>query len=128
MFNLGLIHKALYKRLIAANIETYDNVEKNNPLPFTFIQFISSREEANKVAEIKEVIYYVHAVTGGDTALTIYNYIEDVQEALREDIKLEECYSLVNTSSNVLQVLTEEDGGKHAVIEYKFKVIYKKRG
>ena len=61
----------------------------------------------------------------GDSSVQVYELIQNLEEALTDDIELPEGYELIMQTNNGIQTIkTDETGEKHAVISYDFTVCY----
>ena len=69
---------------------------------------------------------WIHAIAEkGDSSVQIYELIQNLEEALTEEIILPEEYELVMQINNGIQTIKkDETNEKHAVLAYEFMVCY----
>lgn len=69
---------------------------------------------------------WIHAVAQpGDSSVQIYEMIQQLEEALTEDVPLPEGFELILQTSNGVQTIkTDETNEKHAVLSFEFTVCY----
>lgn len=126
---LGLIelHAGIKKRVEAGtNIPCLDDVPKNTPAPFYFMEVVGKKQANTKTMFCEIYTVWIHAIapsSGG--SVEIYNMIEKLEEALTEAINLPDHVELILQTELGLQTLkTDETNEKHAVLAYEFKVSY----
>lgn len=108
----------------------YDAVPKNAPSPFYFAEVVGKRSAHSKTMYRDVFTVWIHVVAtppteGGATSVQIYSLIEDLEEALTEDIVLPEGFDLiVQTNNGVQTIKTDETNEKHAVLDFEFTVCY----
>ena len=69
---------------------------------------------------------WIHAIAEPkDSSVPIYQLINNLEEALTEDIELPDWVQLIMQTNNGVQTIkTDESNEKHAVIAYEFMVCY----
>lgn len=69
---------------------------------------------------------WIHAVAEpGESSVRIYSLIQELEEALTEDIELPEGFDLIMQTNNGVQTIkTDETNEKHAVLAYEFMICY----
>ena len=69
---------------------------------------------------------WIHAIAQpGDSSVQIYEMIQQLEEALTEDVPLPEGFELILQTSNGVQTIkTDETNEKHAVLSFEFTVCY----
>ena len=109
-------------------VRCYDSVPKNAPSPFYFVEVVGKRPADTKTMFCEIFTVWIHAIAapeGNGSSIGIYNMIESLEESMTEDIELPECFNLVLQSSTGVQTIkTDETREKHAVLAYEFKVSY----
>ena len=99
---------------------------KDAPSPFYFIEFVKTTEIKSKVYFVDNYSLYVHAIgsVNGSNA-EIYTMIDELRDAMTEDIPLEEPYVLTNQQSDgVLRIRKDETNELHAVVGFSFRIAY----
>lgn len=126
---LGLVDliSAIQKK-VQDNTETkcLDAVPKNEQSPFYFSEVIGKRPAHSKTMWRDVFTVWIHAIAEpGESSVQIYKLIQDLEEALSEDIELPEGFDLVMQTNNGVQTIkTDETNEKHAVLAYEFMVCY----
>lgn len=124
--SIGDIHAGIKDKIEKkTGLKAYDVVPDDEPNPLVVIQAIGKQDDSTKTMYIEDFKFYIHAICEGNTSENIYNLIQKVEEALIEPIDLEgESWLVSQTQDGVLQILTEDTGEKHAVLQYSLKVCY----
>lgn len=124
--SIGDIHAGIKDKIEKkTGLKAYDVVPDDEPNPLVVIQAIGKQDNSTKTMYIEDFKFYIHAICEGNTSENIYNLIQKVEEALTEPIDLEgESWLVSQTQDGVLQILTEDTGEKHAVLQYSLKVCY----
>lgn len=106
--------------------DCYDEVAKDTPSPFYFVQFIGKRPAHTKTMWRETYTVWIHAIAEpSNSSVQIYELIESLEEALTENIALSEEYTLILQTNNGIQTIkTDETNEKHAVLEFDFTVCY----
>ena len=104
----------------------YDAVTKNAPSPFYFAEIIGKRPAHSKTMWREVFTVWIHAVAEpGESSVRIYSLIQELEEALTEDIELPEGFDLIMQTNNGVQMIkTDETNEKHAVLAYEFMICY----
>ncbi len=104
----------------------YDSVPKDAESPFYFAEVVKVTPSNTKTAFRDIFTVWIHAISEpGDSSVGIYKLIEELQEAMTEDIELPEGYELIMQTDGGLQTIqTDETNEKHAVEVYEFMVCY----
>ncbi len=104
----------------------YDAVPDNAPSPFYFAEIIGKRPAHSKTMWRDIFTVWIHAVAEpGDSSVQIYKLIQELEEALSEDIELPEGFELIMQTNNGVQTIkTDETNEKHAVLAYEFMICY----
>ena len=110
----------------STNMECYDAVPGNTPSPFYFAEVVGKRPAHSKTMWRDVFTVWIHAIAEpGDSSVQIYEMVQNLEEALTEDISLPEEFELIMQTDNGIQTIkTDETGEKHAVLAYEFKVCY----
>lgn len=104
----------------------FDFVEKDEVSPFYFAEFIQSKPANSKTMFVQDYTVYVHVITEeSESTVPMYKYIEELEEAMTQDIAIPEPYTLVLQKDNgVLSHYREETGEHHAIVSFGFKISY----
>jgi len=104
----------------------YDQVPDGTTSPFVFCEVVSIEPADNKTMYVKDYTVWLHIIAEETpSSVPIYQYIQQVQEAMTEDIRLPSYVRLVLQTDAGLQTIQDDPSGeKHAVLEYRFKVAY----
>jgi hypothetical protein len=104
----------------------YDAVPDNAPSPFYFAEVIGKRPAHSKTMWRDIFTVWIHAIAEpGESSVQIYKLIQDLEEALSEDIELPEGFDLIMQTNNGVQTIkSDETNEKHAVLAYEFMVCY----
>lgn len=107
-------------------LKCYDAVPENAPSPFYFAEVIRATPANTKTMFRDNFTVWIHAIAENEkSSIGVYRLIEQLQEALTEDIVLPEPFELVmQTDGGIQTIKTDETGEKHAVITYDFMVCY----
>ncbi len=115
---------ALLKQNTTAKV--YDYVPQDAPSPLIYIEAAGKQANDTKVMFCEVYSVNIHAVAEpyeGNTA--IYKLINEIEEALTEDITLPEGFDVIyQLSDGVEAIYEEETKEKHAVLPVRFKVAY----
>lgn len=107
-------------------LRCYDFVEKNTPSPFYFIEFTGKQPNDTKTMFRESFSFYIHSIAEpAESSVGIYKLIQQMEEALSEDVKLPGEFELIRQTNNgVLNIKTDETNEKHSVSEFVFDVCY----
>lgn len=131
-----MMHRKIgFAELAAAVLDTlrrntafpcYDAVPTDAPSPLLFAEVIGKRDASSKTMYKEIFTVQVHVVASpGDARTEIYQMIQQVEEALTEDIVLPEPITLVlQTETGVQSMQKEATNEWHAVLSYDFTVSY----
>lgn len=115
---------ALLKQNTAAKV--YDFVPQDAPSPLIYIEAAGKQANDTKAMFCEVYSVNIHAVAEpyeGNTA--IYKLINEIEEALTEEITLPEGFDVIyQLSDGVEAIYEEETKEKHAVLPVRFKVAY----
>lgn len=119
-------------KAIQANVQTntskkcYDVVPMNASSPFFYAEFLDSEPVNSKTMYKGKYRVWIHVIAEpSDSSIPVYNYIQELEEAMTEDIELPEDYELIlQTNNGIKAIKTDETNEKHAVIEYEFMICY----
>lgn len=122
------LHKPIQDRIQDATpLKCLDDIPKNEPSPFTFVEFVNSRPRNTKTMFVHEYIVHVHILSEAtNSSVQHYKNIQMVDEALTEYIQLPEGYELWGQiESGLVSNFKEPDTGeRHAVLAFIFQVSY----
>ncbi len=107
-------------------LKCLDAVPANETSPFYYAQVVGKRPAHSKTMWRDIFTVWIHAIAEpGDSSVQIYELIQNLEEALTEDIDLPEEYELIMQTNNGIQTIkTDETREKHAVLAYEFMVCY----
>lgn len=107
-------------------LKCYDAVLQNAPSPFYFAEVVGKRPAHSKTMWRDIFTVWIHAIAEpGTSSVQIYQLIQNLEEALTEDVHLPEGFELIMQTNNGIQVIkTDETSEKHAVLAYEFMVCY----
>lgn len=123
---VDLIHGIQAKVEEKTGVKCYDAVPRNAPSPFYFAEVIGKRPAHTKTMYRDVYTVWIHAIAQpGDSSVQIYEMIQQLEEALTEDVSLPEGFELILQASNGVQTIkTDETNEKHAVLSFEFTVCY----
>ena len=123
---VDLIHAIQGKVEQKTGAKCYDAVPRNAPTPFYFAEVIGKRPAHTKTMYRDVYTVWIHAIAQpGDSSVQIYGMIQQLEEAMTEDISLPDGFELVLQTSNGGQnIKTDETNEKHAVLSFEFTVCY----
>ena len=109
------------------DVSVFDFVPKNEPSPLIYVEAAGKEPNDTKPMFCEVYSDNIHAVAEpykGNTA--IYKLINQIEEALTEDITLHEGFDLIYQLSDGVEAIYEETETKekHAVLPVRFKVAY----
>lgn len=107
--------------------KVFDYVPVNEKSPLIYIEAVGKEPSDTKTMFCEVYKANIHAVAEpykGNTA--IYKLINEIEEALTEDITLPEGFDLIYQISDGVEAIYEEPETKekHAVLPVRFKVAY----
>ena len=112
-------------------LQCYDAVPRNAPSPFYFAEVIRTTPANTKTMFRDNFTVWIHCIAAppehGDpvSSVGVYKLIEDLQEALTEDIELPDPFELImQTDGGVQTIKTDETRERHAVVVFDFMVCY----
>lgn len=107
-------------------LRCYDHVDLNTESPFYFAEVVRLTPANSKTMYRDNIEVYIHCIAAKSlSSVGVYNLIDDLQEALSEDIELPEPFELIMQTDNGVQTIqTDETGEKHAVVGFTFMVCY----
>ncbi|HFI0256463.1 TPA: DUF5072 family protein [Streptococcus suis] len=126
---LGLVdfHVALKDKIEEkTGLRAYDYVPENTPSPFYFLEIVDKRPEDTKMMWCEVFTVWIHAIAEeSNSKVGIYNLIQDLEEALTEEIAIPEAFTILRQTEVGMQSLQQDETNEmHAVIAYEFKISY----
>ena len=120
---ISAIQKKVEER---TGLRCYDAVPINKPSPFYYAEVVGKRPAHSKTMWRDIFTVWIHAIAEpGESSVQRYELIQNLEEALTEDIDLPEEYQLIMQTNNGIQTIkTDETKEKHAVLAYEFMVCY----
>ena len=126
-FPITELIKAIQKQVKAGTgHECLDHVGRNEQSPFYFVEFRQSRPANSKTMYMTDYVVYVHVIAEpSDSSVPVYKYIQELEEALTQDIEVPEPYNhVMQTDNGVISIYTDETNEKHAVVSFTFRISY----
>lgn len=121
------LHKILKKHIEdRTGLTCYDKVPDNAPSPFYYAELIGKRADNTKTMWREIFTFAIHCIAApAPGSVGVYSLIDDLEEAMTDDLTLPEGYWLVLQTNNGLQTLKQDETDeKHAVLTYEFTVCY----
>ena len=108
------------------DLQCYDHVPMNEDGPFYYAELVQIRPANSKTMFRDIYTVYVHCIAKeSPSSVGVYNLIENLQEAMTEDISLPEPFELImQTDGGVQTIKTDDSGEKHAVEVFDFMICY----
>lgn len=130
-----LLHKLSPTDLVSAiqqkiqaftGLRCYDAVPDNAGSPFYFAEVVKILPANTKTMFRDNYTVWIHCITEkSESSVWVYKLIQELQEALTEDIELPEPFELImQTDGGVQTIKTDETGEKHAIVIFEFTVCY----
>lgn len=119
--------KAIQKRVEdSTGMKCYDHVDLNTPSPFYYAEFVRSTPANTKTMFRTNYEIYIHVIAEpNSSSVPMLKYIEMLEEAMTEDIKIDDPYFLNEQRYNgVLSQQTDDTNEKHAITDFNFIVTY----
>lgn len=103
-----------------------DHVEQNEQSPFYYVEFIQSKPVKSKTMYVMDYTVYVHIIAEpSDSSVPVYKYIQELEEALTQDVDIPEPYNLVmQVDRGVISIYQDETGEKHGIVAFDFRISY----
>lgn len=107
-------------------LKCLDHVPMNETSPFYFAELIKALPNNTKTMYRDIMTVWIHCIAEkSDSSVPVYQMIENLQEAMTEDISLPDPYQLImQVDGGVQTIKTDETGEKHAVVPFDFTVCY----
>lgn len=105
----------------------YDFLPLNPDRPCYAMEIVGQEPVKSKTMFREKYHVVVHAFSDGKQkgSVPIAQLVQNLDEALTENIELPEGYTLINQEQNGLQRIQEEvDESKHAILSYTFDISY----
>ena len=125
--NITDLIKAIRSKIQSnTDLKCYDVVAENTESPFVYIELVSTEPADTKTMFVQAYNISIHIISEPTNShVPIYKAIEEVTEALTEEVDLEEPYNLINQMyKGVQSIYTEETNERHAILSYTFKICY----
>lgn len=125
--NITELLKAIKARVEAdTSLKCHDVPPVNVPAPLVYVELVSIQPADTKTMFCKDYNVYLHVIAEEKaSSIPINQYVQDVQEAMTQDITLPEGFELIMQVDNGVNVIkTDESGEKHAVLVYTFRICY----
>lgn len=126
-FPITELIKAIQTRVIAGTgRKCLDHVERNEVSPFYYVEFRQSRPGNSKTMFVQDYTVYIHVITEKtESSVPMYRYIQELEEALTQDIDIPDPYNLVMQINNgVVSIYREETDELHGVVSFVFRISY----
>ena len=91
-------------------VKCYDCVPDNVPSPFYFVEVIGKRPAHSKTMYRDIFTVWIHAIAEPkDSSVPIYQLINNLEEALTEDIELPDWVQLIMQTNNGVQTIKTDE-------------------
>lgn len=126
---LGLVelHAALKSKIEQhTKLPAYDQVPEDELAPFYFIEIVDKRPEPSKTMWKESFSVWIHVIAEPSMGrVRMYELIEQLEDALTEEIPLPEPITLLNQSMSGIQYIGEDETAEtHAILAFEIKVSY----
>ena len=117
---------AVQERVETTGKRCYDAVPLDAPAPFYYVEVVSIQPKNAKAMYVDAFNLYIHCIAEqSPSSVGVNVLIQNLQEALTEDIILPEPFNLIRCIDNGVTVIkTDETGEKHAICAISFEVAY----
>lgn len=107
-------------------LRCYDAIPADAPMPFYYAEIVGQVPDPSKTMWKERYQVFIHTFADGSNgSVEVFNAVQNLEEALTQEIDLPDDYDLVmQTPTGVQQILDEKDGSKHAIMGYDFTVFY----
>jgi len=107
-------------------LKCYDDIPKSAKSPLFFVEIVGTRPDHSKTMFMDVFTVWFHAIAKpSKSSVGVYKLVQDLEEALTEDIDLPIGFDLILQKNNgVKTIKLDETDEKHAVVEYEFKIAY----
>ncbi|NBI08244.1 DUF5072 family protein [Senegalia massiliensis] len=128
---LGFVEfiKAVMDRVeTGTGLRCYDAIPKNAPSPFYYAEIVGLRKADTKTMFVDVFTVFIHVIAEpqeNNSSVAVYKMIQELEEAMTEDIDIDCKYTVISQDSLGLQrIQTDETNEKHAILSYDFKICY----
>ena len=124
--NLTDLMAAIKQRAERSGLPVYDRVPDNEESPLIYMQLVAQRPADTKTMYCSEYEVWLHVIAEETpSSVPMFEYIQQVQEAMTDDIVLPERFELVlQTNNGVQYTAIDPSGESHAVLSYMFRIAY----
>lgn len=106
-------------------LRCYDAIPLNASAPFYYVAVTGKRPGHSKTQWRDIYTVNMHVIADGGSSVPVYEYIQQLEEYLTDDIQLPEPYELImQTETGINQIMEDPTGEKHAIIGYEFMISY----
>lgn len=106
-------------------LRCYDSVPANQPYPYYHAEIVGQIPDPSKTMLKERYQLFIHTFSEGNGSVKVFELIDQLREALSEDIILPGDYEItLQTPTGVQQILNEADGSKHAILGWEFIIFY----
>ena len=107
-------------------IPCYDAIPQNAVSPFYYMTYAGSQPADTKTMFVDRHTVDIHIIADvTPSSVPIFRYIQKLEEAMTEDVKIPCPFILVRQDSGgVRSVQDDETGEKHAVMSFMFMISY----
>ena len=104
----------------------YDEIPLNAPSPCVYMQLVGVAPANTKTMYVNDYTVWLHVISEDvRTSKPLFEYIDEVQSAMSQNIVIPADYVLISQMCNGIQnIQTDETGERHAVISYTLKIGY----
>lgn len=110
----------------STGLKCYDHAPLNAKSPYYIVEIVQIKPANTKTMFRDNYTVWIHCIAEeSPSSVGVYKLIEQLQEALSEDISLPEPFELImQTDGGVQTIKTDETGEKHAVVVFDFMICY----
>lgn len=104
----------------------YDYVAEGAESPFYILEITSKRPENTKTMLAEVFTIWVHSIASPSKRKEeLYQLMQDLEEALMEEIQLPDNYVLIYQDNNGITYMQQDETDEwHSIIEFDIKVAY----
>lgn len=116
----------IQERVESTGKRCYDAVPLDAPAPFFFLELVSVAPKNTKSMYVDSFSVYIHCIAKENpSSVGVNALIQELQEAMTEDIYVPSPYRLLRAVSNGVTIIkTDETGERHAICAFSFEIAY----
>lgn len=103
-----------------------DAVPKDMPSPFVYTEVVGKEDSSNKTMWKENYELWVHCIAApGDSRVEVNHMIQDVEEAMTEQVILPEHFQNLRQYENGMMNINQDETDEwHAVLSFSIEVVY----